>query len=100
RRRRARGSGGARGTLARVRRLVGRGLEPRGVGRLAGGGRPLPDLPRPPARRMVRGGGAGLTLGHTTRHEPRTSPPRLRRSPPDGRRAPLRRLPAIASRGG
>ena len=33
RRRRARGSGGARGSLARVRRLVGRGLEPRGVGR-------------------------------------------------------------------
>ena len=34
RRRRARGSGRARGALARVRRLVGRGLEPRGVGRL------------------------------------------------------------------
>src|SRR5207249_4206991 len=62
---RGRGGGPRRGgrpcrTLARLRRLVGRGLEPRGVGRSPPCGRRVPHLPRPAARSLVRGGRAGL----------------------------------------
>ena len=60
--RRARRGHGPRGAVARLRRLVGCGLEPRGMGRRGRRRRRLPPLPRPPARRMVRGRRAGLTV--------------------------------------
>ena len=66
--RRARRGRGLRRAVARLRGLVGRRLEPRGVGRLPGSpvragpgrGRALPDLPRPAARGVVRRGRARL----------------------------------------
>ena len=60
---RLRPGGALRGPLAGVRRLVGRGLEPRGMGRGGRGPRPVPRVPRPLARGLVRRRRARLSEG-------------------------------------